>query len=82
MVQSDAGLVPASVFFVNASMTTTFRAILSPCIGVCALGPDGLCGGCLRTVDEIAAWSRLSDADRLYVMDVLLPQREADPGRA
>lgn len=63
-------------------MTTTFRAILSPCVGVCALRPDGLCGGCLRTVDEIAAWSRMSDADRLHVMDVLLPQREAGPGGA
>ena len=62
-------------------MTTTFRAILSPCVGVCALRADGLCGGCLRTVDEIAAWSRLSDAERLHVMDVLLPQREAAAGR-
>ena len=82
MVQSDAGLAPASAFSSKRSMTTTFRAILSPCVGVCSLGPDGLCGGCLRTVDEIAAWSRLSDADRLYVMNVLLPQREADAGRA
>jgi len=63
-------------------MTTSFRAVLSPCVGVCALGADGLCQGCLRNVDEIAAWSRLSDAERLHVMDVLLPQREADTGRA
>jgi len=62
-------------------MTTSFRAVLSPCIGVCALGADGLCQGCLRNVDEIAAWSRLSDAERLHVMDVLLPQREAEAGR-
>ena len=63
-------------------MTTSFRAVLSPCVGVCALRPDGMCQGCLRNVDEIAAWSRLSDAERLHVMDVLLPQREADTGRA
>jgi len=62
-------------------MTTSFRAVLSPCVGVCALGVDGLCQGCLRNVDEIAAWSRLSDAERLHVMDVLLPQREAEAGR-
>ena len=63
-------------------MTTSFRAVLSPCVGVCELGPDGLCQGCLRNVDEIAAWSRLSDAERLHVMDVLLPEREAGTGRA
>lgn len=63
-------------------MTTAFRAVLSPCIGVCSLGPDGLCEGCLRTVDEIAAWSRMSDAERLHVMDNLLPRREGEAGRA
>jgi predicted Fe-S protein YdhL (DUF1289 family) len=63
-------------------MTTAFRAVLSPCIGVCSLGPDGLCEGCLRTVDEIAAWSRMSDAERLHVMDDLLPRREGEAGRA
>lgn len=62
-------------------MTTAFRAVLSPCIGVCSLGPDGLCEGCLRTVDEIAAWSRMSDDERLRVMDTLLPRREAEAGR-
>jgi predicted Fe-S protein YdhL (DUF1289 family) len=63
-------------------MNPSFRAVLSPCIGVCALGADGLCQGCLRTVDEIAAWSRLSDAERLHVMETLLPAREAAAGRA
>jgi predicted Fe-S protein YdhL (DUF1289 family) len=63
-------------------MTTTFRAVLSPCIGVCTLDADGLCEGCLRTVQEIAAWSRMSDAERLHVMDTLLPQREQRAGRA
>jgi predicted Fe-S protein YdhL (DUF1289 family) len=58
-------------------MSTSFRAVLSPCVGVCTLGSDGLCQGCLRTVDEIAAWSRMSDAERLHVMEVLLPPREA-----
>ena len=78
---TDAGLAPASAFW-NAAMTTSFRAVLSPCIGVCSLGDDGLCEGCLRTVDEIAAWSRLSDAERLHVMETLLPAREAAAGRA
>jgi len=53
------------------------KAVLSPCIGVCTLGNDGLCEGCWRTADEIAAWSTLSDSARLGLMLHVLPQREA-----
>lgn len=53
------------------------RAVLSPCVGVCEIDADGLCGGCLRTLDEIARWSTMVDAERLDVMDRLLPRREA-----
>jgi predicted Fe-S protein YdhL (DUF1289 family) len=63
-------------------MSETFRAVLSPCIGVCALRADGLCGGCLRTMDEIAAWSRLSDAQRLHLMETVLPAREREAAQA
>ena len=56
-----------------------FRAVLSPCVGVCDLRADGLCRGCLRSVDEIAAWSTMGDAQRLQVMEQL-PSRE--PGGA
>lgn len=40
--------------------------VLSPCISVCRVDADsGWCEGCLRTLDEIAAWSRLgNDAKR------------------
>lgn len=32
----------------------------SPCVSVCCMAPDtGLCQGCLRTIEEITAWSRL-----------------------
>jgi uncharacterized protein len=38
----------------------------SPCISVCRVdAASGWCGGCLRTLDEIAAWSQLGvDAKR------------------
>ena len=37
----------------------------SPCISVCTIDvATGLCAGCLRTLDEIAAWSVLDDAER------------------
>ena len=47
-------------------MNTAFRAVLSPCIGVCTLDDDGLCEGCLRTTSEIAPW-----ADRLREGELL-----------
>lgn len=34
----------------------------SPCTSVCRMsGATGLCEGCFRTLDEIVAWSRISD---------------------
>jgi len=34
----------------------------SPCINVCQMDPvNGLCKGCLRTIDEIVAWGKASD---------------------
>ena len=34
--------------------TSTIRAVLSPCIGICELDTQGLCSGCRRTTAEIA----------------------------
>lgn len=50
--------------------------VLTPCIGVCVLDADGYCEGCRRTGAEIAAWRSLSDAERLHIMDEVLPERE------
>lgn len=61
------------------AMDVTFRAVLSPCIGVCELDDDGLCRGCRRTVAEIAHWAQMSDDQRLRIMEVELPQRCAEP---
>ena len=58
-------------------MNTLFRAVLSPCIGVCSLRDDGLCEGCLRSSAEIARWSQMSDDERLRLMEHVLPAREA-----
>ncbi len=55
----------------------SFRAVLSPCIGVCSLDADGLCEGCHRTSAEIARWSQMGDDERLRIMESVLPGREA-----
>ena len=37
----------------------------SPCISLCKMSSDtGLCEGCLRTIEEICAWSTADDAAR------------------
>ena len=37
----------------------------SPCISICRMEPaTGFCQGCLRTIAEIAAWSRMDDAGK------------------
>jgi predicted Fe-S protein YdhL (DUF1289 family) len=38
--------------------------IRSPCVGICDLDADGLCRGCRRTLDEVAAWIAYTDAER------------------
>ena len=49
----------------------------SPCISVCEMdNATGLCAGCLRTLDEIAAWSVLDDDEKRAVL-ARLPQRRA-----
>ncbi|WP_425093371.1 DUF1289 domain-containing protein [Tropicimonas sp. S265A] len=43
--------------------------IESPCVKVCVIHPETrLCTGCLRTIDEIGAWSSLSVEARRAVM--------------
>lgn len=56
-------------------MTNEFRAVLSPCIGICSIDDDGLCGGCHRTGDEIAHWPMMNDDVRLRMMEDVLPRR-------
>jgi predicted Fe-S protein YdhL (DUF1289 family) len=54
--------------------------IESPCIKVCSLDTAfGLCIGSGRTLDEIARWSSMSDAERCAIM-CALPSRLADIG--
>lgn len=48
----------------------------SPCVKICTIHPaERLCVGCLRTIDEIAGWSRMSSDERRRIMAEL-------PGRA
>lgn len=50
--------------------------VQSPCVKLCVVHPEArLCVGCLRSIDEITAWSRMTPEARAAVMADL-------PGRA
>lgn len=50
--------------------------IESPCVKICVIHPaERLCTGCLRTIEEIGAWSRMTAPERRAIMEAL-------PGRA
>lgn len=50
----------------------------SPCISLCKMSEEtGLCEGCLRTIDEIVAWSTADDAFKRHVW-AEIRRREAD----
>jgi len=58
--------------------------VASPCIDVCAIDPrTGWCLGCLRTIDEIAAWGVLDESMKRDVLQSLPARRESvAPARA
>jgi predicted Fe-S protein YdhL (DUF1289 family) len=50
----------------------------SPCISICRMNPEsGFCEGCLRTIEEIAVWSRMVDADKRRVWRAIELRAEA-----
>ena len=51
----------------------------SPCLSVCCMSPDsGLCAGCLRTLDEIAAWGSLPVPQRHQVWQAIARRAQAE----
>ena len=53
----------------------------SPCTKVCQIDQDTrLCRGCFRSLEEIATWGSMSDADRARVMAALDQRRVSMSG--
>jgi predicted Fe-S protein YdhL (DUF1289 family) len=47
----------------------------SPCVRICVVHPESrICTGCLRSIDEISRWSKLSADERRAIM-AALPDR-------
>jgi predicted Fe-S protein YdhL (DUF1289 family) len=45
--------------------------MITPCISICRLDPNGVCLGCGRSLQEIAEWSGMTDQERQLVMERL-----------
>ena len=57
-------------------------SVASPCTNVCIIDPvTGLCGGCFRTLQEIAGWIDLSATEKRTVI-AALDARRANFGAA
>jgi uncharacterized protein len=54
-------------------------AVPSPCVSICRMDMDtGLCEGCLRTLDEIAAWGRMAEEEKRDVWAQLAKRIDED----
>jgi uncharacterized protein len=54
----------------------------SPCVKICVIERDSrLCTGCLRTIDEIAAWAGMTPEARRAIMADLPGRAARLPGR-
>jgi uncharacterized protein len=57
--------VAARLLLMKARQLPAEGPVPSPCLSVCRMdAAAGLCEGCLRSLDEIAAWSTLGDEDK------------------
>ena len=62
---------------VTSDSPANARPMETPCINICTLDhASGLCLGCGRTIEEIARWSAMSEAERRRIM-AELPARNA-----
>lgn len=62
----------ASLVTLRAQTLATEAEAPSPCISICRMSASsGLCEGCFRTGDEIAAWSRASDDSKRSLWKII-----------
>ena len=54
-----------------SNLADKLAEIASPCMGVCTLGPNDICIGCLRTAGEIGDWLKYSDEQRQQIISKL-----------
>jgi predicted Fe-S protein YdhL (DUF1289 family) len=54
--------------------------LISPCTKVCVMDAENrYCLGCARTLDEIARWGEMTEAERIQVMAQLSARQAERP---
>ena len=75
-----AAAVPDGMAARVAQALACAEQVPSPCISVCAMvAASGLCGGCLRRIEEIAGWSRMDDAAKRQVWQLIAQRAGLSP---
>jgi predicted Fe-S protein YdhL (DUF1289 family) len=65
----------------SAKPSAAPQPVPSPCVNVCRMNEaKGVCEGCWRTLDEIAVWSLLDEAEKRAVWSDLARRRPPEPG--
>jgi predicted Fe-S protein YdhL (DUF1289 family) len=65
----------------NSASPPPESPVPSPCNSICTIDQvSGCCTGCFRTLDEIAMWSVLDDAEKREVWRALELRRAAAEG--
>jgi uncharacterized protein len=71
-----AGNTPATSVFESTNAIP--GPVASPCISVCVMdASSGYCTGCLRTIDEIAAWGQADEAFKSQVLQRIAERKLA-----
>ncbi len=51
------------------------KNVPSPCVGICCPDEQGLCMGCLRTMEEITLWWDMSNEQKIELLKQLPTRR-------
>ncbi len=52
--------------------------IQSPCVKICTIHPlERICTGCLRTIEEISTWGKMTESERASLI-LELPKRRTN----
>ncbi len=62
-----------------AAVRSAGSSFMSPCVSVCRMDTaSGVCLGCLRTIDEIIAWSKVEDPARRVIWSRIEKRLQGD----
>jgi predicted Fe-S protein YdhL (DUF1289 family) len=77
--QAEASRASSYLLARRAAAARALAADLpSPCVSICRMeAPSGFCAGCLRTIAEIARWSRIGDAEKRSIWRAIELRAEA-----